>query len=147
MKKNSMLFCVGETEEGAPIYGGVFHFYETEGVPLDTLFECIKRKSALVSWIDFYKEASLAGMTHDRILAKLEEAVCDVWGKEFYSVVEDKLNLVFKKKDKGQWMADAISKLGPYVDEPDIIACGRPKNVIRTTPYRIKPDRIIIIGG
>ena len=141
-KNNSMLFCVGQTEEGIPIYGGVFHFYETEGVPLDTLFECIKRKNAIVSWVDFYKEALLAGMEHSRILSKLEEAVCDVWGKDFYSVVEDRLNIIFSKKDKGQWMIETIKRLGlDNIDEPDVIAC-RPTG----KPYKIKPDRIIIIG-
>ncbi len=49
----------------------------------------------MVSWVDFYKEARYAGMEHDRILSKLEEAICDVWGKDFYEVVESRLNDVF----------------------------------------------------
>src|SRR5229473_1571502 len=94
-KKNSILNEAGITTEGKLVYKGVYRFFETNGVPLDVLFECIDKKDGVVSWVDFYKEAKYAGMEHDRILSKLEEAICDIWGKDFFKVVEGGLNSIF----------------------------------------------------
>lgn len=98
--KHSLFKCVGTTEDGKPVYKGVFKFFETMGLPLDSLFYCILQKGAAVSWIDFYKEARIAGMEHDRILSKLEESVCDVWGEEYWNVVKKNLNLVFISEEE-----------------------------------------------
>lgn len=88
-----MLERVGINEQGQSVYKGVYRFHETVGLPLDSIFECFARKDSVVSWIDFYLEALSAGMKHDRILSKLEEAISDVWGADFYCVVRDRLNL------------------------------------------------------
>lgn len=92
---SSMLECVSMTTDGKKVIGGVYSFYETTGLPLDVIFEHLRTKNSVVSWIDFYKDAIKAGMRHTRVLSKLEESICDVWGKAFYDVVEDKLNLIF----------------------------------------------------
>lgn len=120
-KKNPIICPAGETEDGKIAYKGVYRFYETTGVPLDILFDCIARKNAVVSWYHFYTEASAAGMEYSRILSKIEEAVCDVWGNEYMTEI----------KTKSKQMIEVLKK---------------PKNVVRTFPSIIKPDKIIIIS-
>ena len=91
----SMLECTGMTTDGKRVIGGVYQFYETTGLPLDVIFEHLRIKNSVVNWIYFYKDAIAAGMKHQRILSKLEESICDVWGKVFSDEVKDKLNLIF----------------------------------------------------
>ena len=97
-KSKSQLFQTGITKDGIPVMGGVFKFYETQGVPLDTiLFAAIDQKW-IPDWIDFYKSATLAGMKHDRVISKLEEGISDSFGSEIASIVISKLNSLFKGK-------------------------------------------------
>lgn len=86
------------TSDNKPLLKGVYKTYETIGLPLDILFECIKNKGAMISWYHFYREAYAAGMSHERILSKLEEAVSDVWGKTFCDTVIGWLNGKFGKR-------------------------------------------------
>ena len=89
--KGSVLKCVGKTTDGKDVISGVFRFHETEGLPLDILFEALLLKNALPDWMLFYKEALASGMTPERIFAKLDPALCDIFGSEFRDVVLRKL--------------------------------------------------------
>lgn len=77
---------------------GVYRFYETHGMPLDEIFDLFRAKNIMIDWIDFYKDARKAGMQHSRIIAKLEEALYDSFGKEFGAVVISRLNEIFEPK-------------------------------------------------
>src|SRR5271170_5576548 len=148
----SMLECVGMTSENKQIIGGVYSLYETTGLPLDVILDCIHRKNAMVSWIHFYKEARSAGMKHRRILAKLKEAICDVWGLKFYEHVEEKLNLVFSDdkihkdcslrgdiKNEQEKMCQLEEMT---TDEPSF----REQITMVAKPKPITPDRILMIN-
>lgn len=99
-KKKLYLKKSGETTDGKSIYSGCYRLCETHGVPLDTLFTCLMEKNALPDWIDFYQSALVAGMEHDRILSKLEEAVSDSYGKELADHVIFTLGKIFTPKEK-----------------------------------------------
>ena len=86
-----MLAKVGETETGLAVVSGVFRFYETHGLPLDILLDALRMKGAIPCWISFYREALVAGMKHDRIIAKLREAISDVFGDGMATYVCDRL--------------------------------------------------------
>jgi hypothetical protein len=73
---------VGE-DGGKTVLAGVYRFYETEGLPLDTLFEILQGKNAIPCWVSLYKEAGAAGMKHERILSRLETAISDIYGASF----------------------------------------------------------------
>lgn len=83
---------VGKTTDDKIVVAGVYEFYETYGLPLDSLFDSLNQKNQIPCWISFYKEAKFAGMKHERILSKLEESISDVYGKEFSDIVLSKLN-------------------------------------------------------
>lgn len=87
----SMLRIVGITTDGKTVVSGVFRFHETEGLPLDILFEALRMKDAQPDWTSFYREALSAGMTPERIFAKLDPALSDIYGSEFRNVVLGKL--------------------------------------------------------
>ena len=96
MSQKNYLNQVGVTTDGKAVVAGVYEFYETHGLPLDVLFDSLDQKNQIPCWISFYKSASLAGMKHERILSKLEEAISDVYGKEFTDAVIKKLDGLMK---------------------------------------------------
>jgi hypothetical protein len=130
MKKDSLLERIGSTVDGKALYKGVYRFYETEGLPLDILFDLLDQKNSMVSWLHFYEEAILNGMKHDRIISKLEESICDVWGKAFFDIV--KSNLDIYSKFRVTWKG-TTEELIEYLFNKNI-------------QNEIKPDRIIIIN-
>lgn len=145
-KDSSMLECVGKTTDGKELLAGVYRFYETTGLPLDVIFDLLRRKNSIVSWIHFYKEAHSAGMKHDRILSKLDESICDVWGKDFYDHVEDTLNLVFnddpihKERAKKMCQLEQMSTDDVKFEESIALVHAAKK----AAP--IKPDKIIMVN-
>lgn len=100
MTKKNLLVQTGVTSGGAPVFGGVFAFYETHGLPLTAIFQNFIDKGFLVDWIDFHKAALSAGMSHDRILSKLEEAISDSFGKEYCQHVISTLDTLFRPQEK-----------------------------------------------
>jgi len=89
-----VLQVTGKTETGELVVAGVFRYYETVGVPLDVLFDCLRRKGVVPDWLTFYVEAVRAGMKHARIMSKLEPAIADAYGPEFRDVVVKRLELI-----------------------------------------------------
>jgi hypothetical protein len=94
---NEILKPVGKTEDGKFVVKGVHILFETTGLPLDVMFETLKTKNIVPDWIEFYKEARLAGISHDRVISRLEEALIDVWNKSFSNIVVENLNKIFFK--------------------------------------------------
>jgi hypothetical protein len=92
------LKVVGKTEDGRLVVSGVFRYYETIGIPLDVLFDCLRQKRFIPDWLSFYAEAIRAGMQHDRILAKLEPALSDAFGGEFRDRVIKTLEVTNKDR-------------------------------------------------
>lgn len=85
MKKqdSDLLKPIGVTVDGKIVVSGVFKFYETEGLPLDMVLYLLVERGRIPCWISFYREAHKAGMKHERIVGKLEEALADTYGRDF----------------------------------------------------------------
>jgi len=95
-KSETGLIQTGITQDtNKPVFGGIYKFYETHGLPLDVILHVFVDKGWIPDWIDFYKDARKAGMAHDRILSKLEEAISDSFGKEWSDGVILRLNQIF----------------------------------------------------
>ena len=94
--KKAILYQTGQTPDGKIVLSGLYKFFETHGLPLDVLFDCCIDRNAVPDWIDLYKSARLAGMEHERILSKLEEAISDSYGKEWSNIVISRLNKLYK---------------------------------------------------
>lgn len=95
-KKKSLLVQSGITEDGKAVFAGAYSFFETEGLPLDVIFNCFEERGWVPDWIDSYHCAQKAGMKHDRILSKLEESISDSFGKDVADHVIVTLDHMFK---------------------------------------------------
>lgn len=84
----------GKTEDDKNVVRGVYRFFETEGVPFDTIFEILKSKNAIPDWIALVREAILAGMKPARIISALDAAISDSYGPEVRNVVISRLQHV-----------------------------------------------------
>lgn len=73
---------VGTTEDGWEIVDGVFHFYETHGLPLDVLLEGIFTHLAIPCWITLFKDGVAAGIKPEKWINQIATAVADVGFKE-----------------------------------------------------------------
>jgi hypothetical protein len=89
----------GTTSDGKPVYAGVYKFYETYGLPLDVILTTFQQKGWVPDWIDLYIDAIKAGMEHDRIISKLDEAISDSYGKQWSDEVILRLTNLFRPQD------------------------------------------------
>jgi hypothetical protein len=77
MKKN-ILFLKGKTPEGRKVFGGIFAFYETMGVPLDDIFfQLWNFEESVPDWIALINDMTKAGRPHNRSLEAVETAIND----------------------------------------------------------------------
>jgi len=97
IKTNNIFIQIGITQDDKLVVDGVWKMFESHGLPLDSIFTCLKEKNAVPCWITLYKQMKLAGMKHERILAKLESDVADSYGATFCSVVISQLNNIFNQ--------------------------------------------------
>ena len=95
-KNKSSFYQTGITTDDKPVLGGVYSFFETQGLPLDVIFICFMERGWIPDWIELYKDAHKAGMKHARILSKLEEAIADSFGKHWSDIVISRLDNKFK---------------------------------------------------
>lgn len=95
-KIKKMLHQTGQTVDDKMVLAGTYKFFETHGLPLDVLFICYMERNAVPDWMELYQSARLAGMQHDRILSKLEEAISDSFGKEWSDIVISRLDKHYK---------------------------------------------------
>lgn len=87
-----MLFKSGTTTDGKTVVCGVFRLYETEGLPLDVLFDALIAHNCIPDWEHFVQEAEVAGMKNrDRVLLKIDAAIVDTYGPKVRDVVINRL--------------------------------------------------------
>lgn len=87
-----MLYIKGVTTDGQQVVAGVFRLYETEGLPLEVIFQALMDRNCIPCWLSFYRESLSAKMKHTHILSKLEPAITDSYGSEMAAVVISTLN-------------------------------------------------------
>lgn len=101
MSKNKFIFeQTGITSDNKPIMSGCYQMYQTHGVPLDVIFSYLKDNNYVPDWIDIYKTARLNGVSHERFLSKLEPDIDDSFGPEWTKIVLEKLDFLFKTKER-----------------------------------------------
>lgn len=86
-----MIKLVGKTTTGSYVVTGVYRYYETYGIPLDVLFEELRKRGFVPDWNAFIQEALDAGMKKSRILSMLSPALSDTYGENFCNHVVSKL--------------------------------------------------------
>lgn len=88
------MYQVG-TSNGRPVMAGLAKLYYQEGIPYNLVFEQLRNKDIVVSWIHLYKELQDNGLSHDRIIHLLNEHVFEAYGAEYRDVVIDRLEQLF----------------------------------------------------
>ncbi len=96
-----MIEVVGRTPDGRQVVRGVYSFYETNGMPLDALFETLRNQGLVPDWVAFLLEAIEAGMSPDRVLAMLDPAIADSFGGSLRDVVVVRLRSMTEGEDEG----------------------------------------------
>lgn len=74
---------VGITTDGKKVVSGIGKFYFEHGLPLVFIFDKLKERNALPSWIHLVSELKENGMTNERIIHLLNEHIFDSYGGEF----------------------------------------------------------------
>lgn len=92
-----MLYLKGVTTDEQQVVAGVFRLYETEGLPLEVIFQALMDRDCIPCWISFYRECFHAKMKHNHILSKLEPAIADSYGSEMAAEVIRTLNRLYLK--------------------------------------------------
>ena len=60
-----MIEVSGKTVDGFTVVTGVYKFYETNGMPLDVLFETLRNRKMTPDWLSFMLEAVEANTALD----------------------------------------------------------------------------------
>ena len=76
-KKHVHLHQTGVTPEGRKVFGGVYSFYESEGLPLDELFAQLWDRDMLPDWVALVQDMTRAGRPLDRTFESIRAAVND----------------------------------------------------------------------
>ena len=98
-KNKTILFVTGVTKDNKKIFGGCFDMYQIHGIPLDIIFNNLKDNNYVPDWIDIYRSARSNGMSHERILSKLEPDIDDSFGPDWTKIVLENLNKIFGEKN------------------------------------------------
>jgi len=93
-----MLESVGKTQDGKTIVTGVYKFYETTGVPLDSILGILEERGMTPDWMALVLEAVEAGMKPDRFLSMLDPAIADSYGPVMRDEVIRRLRLLTAPK-------------------------------------------------
>ncbi len=81
----------GVTESGLRVVI-FFDLVETHGVPLEDCISYIYKHNLIPDFAGFIKEAKEHGWHHERLINRLDAAVCDSMGSEFRDVWRKRLD-------------------------------------------------------
>lgn len=85
---------IGQTEDGNLSVKGLGKLYFQEGLPLSIMFDELKKRGYIPSWIHLYLELKNNGMTPERIEHLLSEQMVDTYGKQFRDIVIRRLKTI-----------------------------------------------------
>ena len=93
-RKIKILTPLGQTKDGQIVYGGVFKFYDTIGVPLSVMLASLQDRGMIPCLLSFARDAMEAGWKKQTVLSRLEEAVIDTYGRDHWAEVKTRLDVV-----------------------------------------------------
>jgi len=73
---------------------GVFEFADTYGFPLPDLLDRLKSTNSVPCWVSFVESSKKCGWKRRTVLSKVEEAVVDIYGSQFWNEMKPKLLIV-----------------------------------------------------
>jgi hypothetical protein len=138
-----MIEVVGKTPDGRHVVKGVYNFYETHGMPLDVLFETLRSQGVIPDWLNFMLEAVGAGMSPERVISVLDQAITDSYG----SAIRDVVVVVLRemtKIDKGDPPSATLS-LKILAHEYEAI-CGRMAKLVEPSYIQVMAVIADVLG-
>jgi hypothetical protein len=66
------------TSDGKVVVGNVFAAYNSRGIPLEIIFEALRRKDSIPCWVSFHKDARGCGWKDEKILTTVEQVLRDI---------------------------------------------------------------------
>lgn len=97
------LIVIGQTTDGVRVCDEVFMLYDTIGVPLSVIFEMMRERNMIPSWMHFFEDARKHGWKYDTILSRIREGLVDSsYGAEFADEVINRLKSIYKPPEKQQ---------------------------------------------
>lgn len=97
--KNSRFIQVGITTDNKKVLAGIHAIYETDGLPLNMIFNFFIENNLIPSWTHLYEDFKKSGMKHNRIISKIEEGVSDSYGSEWLKLVIPELEKRYGNKE------------------------------------------------
>lgn len=94
-----MIEALGKTVDGKIVVKGVYKFYETNGMPLDVLFETLRNQGMVPDWGTFMLEAVEARMKPARVISMLDPAIADSYGSALRDVVVVRLRSMIETEE------------------------------------------------
>jgi hypothetical protein len=82
-----MINCVGWTVDGSPVVDGLWQFRGTYGMPLAFMFEMLKARDIVPSWMHLVAE-----MPRTK-LKELKSEIIDVYGMEYMNGINEKFRV------------------------------------------------------
>lgn len=79
---------------GREVLSGVFKFYDTVGLPISVVLGVFQSQGKQPCWTSFFTDAFKSGWKRETIFSRLEEGIVDIYGKEYWKIVEEKLSVV-----------------------------------------------------
>lgn len=121
MGHKAQLQKVGLTQDGKTVVAGVYKLYETHGLPLAVVFSLLEEHNMVPCWLAYLQEATSAGLTPDRAIRKVEDAIADAWGGEFRDLVVRGLELAARLGLAGLPVAERRRRLVEYADSLNLL--------------------------
>ena len=88
---SKILPVLGKTVDGRTVVGGVFQFYDTYGIPLESILDVLKDVKMVPSWPQFVQDALAGGWTKKKTLNILAPALLEIYGSEYRNTVIGRL--------------------------------------------------------
>ena len=89
---------VGKTTDGRRVVCGrwVFHQIDSMGVPFQMLLDRLNQSAWVVGWMGFFVESQAsARWARKTVLARCREAVCDVFGLDYFGGWVERFDLMW----------------------------------------------------
>lgn len=98
-KKKKCLYVSGKALDGKDLYGGVYAFYETFGLPISDIISVLWRHNAIPDWFQTIESMEKAGMKKGRAIGELIAAIQEsTIPFDFADVVIDRLRDLMDSK-------------------------------------------------
>jgi hypothetical protein len=91
VKGKNLFNIVGKTEDGSVVISGIMKFRESYGLPLEDIFEKIKKDGFVISWYHLVDESKSIGVNKEKFIPEIRTAILDVFGKEYLDTIWDKI--------------------------------------------------------